>query len=106
MLKGEIYLIDLGTGIGSEQCGKRPCLIVQNNSGNKYSSTLIVAPITTKSKGYGATHMSISCLLCPSTIMFEQVRTVSKDRVIKYLAVLTDAEMENVNFKLKLAMDL
>ena len=45
--RGELYYADLGKGIGSEQEGYRPVVIIQNNTGNKYSPTVIVAPVTT-----------------------------------------------------------
>ena len=45
--RGELYYADLGKGIGSEQEGYRPVVIIQNNTGNKYSPTVIIAPVTT-----------------------------------------------------------
>lgn len=47
-LRGDLYYADLGHGIGSEQKGTRPVVIIQNNAGNKYSPTVIIAAITSK----------------------------------------------------------
>lgn len=47
-LRGDLYYADLGSGIGSEQKGNRPVVIIQNNVGNKHSPTVIIAAITSK----------------------------------------------------------
>lgn len=86
--RGDIVLADLGKTIGSEQGGLRPVLITQNDIGNKHSPTIIVAPITSKVKRPMPTHVSIGCecgLECPSTALFEQIRTSDKSRVVKYI---------------------
>lgn len=50
MLRGEVYYVDLSPVIGSEQGGYRPCVAIQNDDGNRYSSTTIIAPMTTQTK--------------------------------------------------------
>ena len=60
IVRGEIYMADLDPCIGSEQGGIRPVVIIQNNTGNRFSTTTIVAPITTKlGKAYLPTHLVI-----------------------------------------------
>jgi mRNA interferase MazF len=106
MIKGEIYLVNLDGGVGCEQQGVRPCLVVQNDIGNKYSGTTIVCPVTTKSKNFNATHMKIEDLTSTSYIMFEQIRIVDKSRLIKYLCVLSDEQMREANNKMRIALSL
>ena len=90
--KGDIIYVDLDeNSIGSEQNGLRYCIVVQNNFGNKYSPTTIVAPITSKiHKKKLPTHYEISDfrlldLKSESRILFEQVRVIDKRRIVKKL---------------------
>lgn len=87
MKKGEIYFADLTPVIGSEQGGMRPVVIIQNDIGNKYSPTVIVAAITSKiQKAKMPTHVEISKkhgLDRDSVILAEQVRTIDKSRLIQ-----------------------
>lgn len=105
--RGEIWKADLGyeNVMDSEQRGYRPVLVIQNDIGNKYSPTVIVACITKQSKADLPTHMKCE-LFEPSTIMFEQVRTISKERLNKRVTRLTEAEMLEVNERIKISMGL
>lgn len=105
--RGEIWKADLGyeNVMDSEQRGYRPVLVIQNDIGNKYSPTVIVACITKQSKADLPTHMECE-LFEPSTIMFEQVRTISKERLNKRVTRLTEAEMLEVNERIKISMGL
>ena len=81
-----MYYADLGKGIGSEQEGYRPVLIIQNNTGNRHSTTVIVASISSKVdvKPKLPTHYFIDAecgLQLPSIVLLEQLRTVSKQRL-------------------------
>ena len=82
---GDIVMCDFGASYGCEQGGRRPALVVQNDVGNKYSPTVIVCPITTKSKKSLPTHIVVTPqetgLREISTILFEQVRSVDKTRI-------------------------
>lgn len=85
--RGEIYLADLGTRFGSEQGGIRPVLILQNNLGNIYCPTLIVAPLTTQTgkKPNQPTHYKLAGdgkAIRPSTVLLEQITTIDKRRVL------------------------
>ena len=86
-LRGEIYYADLDPVVGSEQMGTRPVLILQNNVGNHFARTVIVAPITsrihTKSK-------------IPSVVMLEQLRTLDKRRIGYYIGKLPEEKMQDV----------
>lgn len=105
MKKGDIYLIDLEGNVGSEQGGVRPCVVVQNDKGNKFSPTTIVCPITTTERTYSATHMDVN-LLKPSCIMFEQVRAIDKTRIKKYLCKLDRELFPELNRIIALTFDL
>lgn len=96
--RGELYYADLGTGIGSEQNGYRPVVVIQNDVGNKHSPTTIVAAISTqiKTKAKLPTHFHVSpaCGLAqPSIIMLEQIRTIDKARLEKYIGKLSFSDM-------------
>ena len=88
-LRGDMYYADLGRGIGSEQEGYRPVLILQNNTGNKYSPTVIVAAISSKvdAKAKLPTHYLLQAengLELPSLVLLEQLRTIDKKRLGLY----------------------
>lgn len=85
--KGDVFLANLGNGEGSEQGGLRPVVIIQNNIGNTYSPTVIVAAITSKlSKKQVPTHVQLSQEQYrtpkPCVILTEQVKTIDKRRLI------------------------
>ena len=105
VLRGEIWMADLGDDNikGSEQKGKRPVLIIQNDVGNKFSTTTIVACITTKLKTKIPTHMNCE-LYEPSTIMFEQLKTISKDRLNNKIGKLNNKQIEEVKKKLMISI--
>ncbi len=83
--RGEIYYIDLGYhNIDSEQCGIRPCLIIQNDTGNMFSPNLVVIPLTSRLKRFGKTHVKLTKedgLRETSYVICEQLKSISKRRV-------------------------
>jgi len=99
--KGDIYYARLDPVIGSEQEGKRPVVVVQNNLANKYSPTIIIAPITTiLKKLYLPTHIVIyknNFLKKDSTILVEQVRVIDKSRIEKFLGRLSSFQIDQVD---------
>lgn len=99
--KGDIYYVSLNPIIGSEQDGNRPVVVVQNNIANKYSPTLIIAPITTVIKKTNLpTHIPIEkteFLKRDSLILIEQIRVIDKARLKSFLGKLTDIQMEQVD---------
>ncbi|QUH22044.1 type II toxin-antitoxin system PemK/MazF family toxin [Alkaliphilus sp. B6464] len=92
--QGSIVYVDLGEGEDSEQSGVRPCVVIQNNIGNKHSTTTIIAPITkevkrNKNGKIQPTHFIIenyesAGLKTISTILAEQIRVISKNRILDY----------------------
>ncbi len=94
--RGEIYYADFNPVVGSEQNGVRPVLILQNNIGNKYSPTTIVAAITSKvEKAHLPTHVNIFTegLETDSIVLLEQIRTIDKTRLTEYVGQLDNLMM-------------
>ncbi|ATF13638.1 type II toxin-antitoxin system PemK/MazF family toxin [Brevibacillus brevis X23] len=109
--RGEIYLADLSPVVGSEQGGNRPVLIIQNDIGNKFGPTVIVAAITSQiSKGRQPTHVEISAkdydIEKDSVILLEQIRTIDKQRLSRKVATLNFKTMEDVNEALEVSLSL
>ena len=106
--RGDLYYADLSPVIGSEQGGVRPVLIVQNNIGNKYSPTVIVAAITSQiNKAKIPTHIELDKsygLSKDSVLLLEQIRTVDKRRLKEKIGVLDDKCMETVNSALLISL--
>ena len=98
--RGDIYLANLNPFKGSEQGGTRPVLVLQNNDGNYYCPTLIVAPITTKLKKLNMpTHCyfeKVRGLAEPSMVSLEQIKTIDKSRVKRYVGKITPEQMSGV----------
>lgn len=98
---GDVYLVDFG-GSYNEQNGLRPAIIVQNNVGNLYSPNVIVVPLTSKIKrGDMLTHVVISSkdtdIEKDSMALCENLTTVSKNRLVKYLAKMPNRYMIDVS---------
>ena len=107
--RGDIYYADLSGGIGSEQKGVRPVLIVQNNMGNKHSTTLIVVPISKKlTKPPLPTHVIFqnNDLNYISMILCEQLRTIDKKRLKSKISHLDENLMNQVDHALKISLKL
>lgn len=106
--RGQIYYADLSPVIGSEQGGVRPILIIQNDIGNKYSPTTIVACITTRTtKNKIPTHIWFdeTCgLPKDSMVMLEQMRTIDKRRLQRYIGKISDTDLEEINKAIKISL--
>lgn len=109
-LRGDIYYADLGEGVGSEQSGYRPVVIIQNNTGNRHSPTVIVAAITSKwLNKTQPTHYNIEAgygLELPSTILLEQLRTLDKRRLEKFVGRLPKRHLQGLNHALAVSVGL
>ncbi|MDE7171358.1 MAG: type II toxin-antitoxin system PemK/MazF family toxin, partial [Oscillospiraceae bacterium] len=110
-LRGDMYYADLGRGVGSEQEGYRPVVIIQNNKGNKHSPTVIVAAISSKVgvKPKLPTHYFINAengLELPSIILMEQIRTLDKHRLAKYIGRLAPKHIRGMNHALAVSIGL
>jgi mRNA interferase MazF len=100
--RGDVYYADLSPVIGSEQGGVRPVLVIQNDIGNKYSPTVIVAAITSKiNKAKMPTHFELSVkdigLSKDSVVLLEQVRTIDKRRLREKIGQISPANMYKIN---------
>ena len=109
--RGDIYYADLRPVIGSEQGGIRPVLIVQNDTGNRHSPTVIVAAITSKmNKAKLPTHIEIDSnkydIVKDSVILLEQLRTIDKKRLKDKVCHLEGDILEKVNEALLVSLEL
>lgn len=103
--RGEIYLIDLSNQVGSEQSGVRPAVVVQNETGNMYSPTTIICPLTSKTKTMSVTHVQLTTddaeIIRDSVVLCEQVRVIDKTRIRKRLGEVTNLQkIEDINQKI------
>ena len=109
---GDVIYVDVGNEAkGSEQKGNRPAIIVQNDIGNRYSSTTIVALITSQEKRYMPTHVIVepwqSGLNKVSTIMLEQIKTIDKSRIISKVGhIETDWLKEKIKKSLTISLNM
>lgn len=109
--RGDVYLANLGVGFGSEQGGTRPVVILQNNMGNIYCPTIIVAPLSTKidKKPNQPTHYRIEgdgANIRPSVVLLEQITTIDKRRAAKHLGRLSDNDMDDMNETILISLGL
>ena len=100
--RGDIYYADLSPVVGSEQGGLRPVLIVQNDTGNRHSPTVIAAAITSQTgKAKLPTHIELSAHTCglpkESVVLLEQIRTLDKRRLREHMGRLDEAQMQRVD---------
>lgn len=107
MRRGDIYYADLGQTYGSEQGGLRPIIIIQNDIGNRFSGTVIIAPITSRIKASLPTHVFVNTTkIRNSIVLLEQIRTIDKDRLQNYIGHVSDEIMEKVDEALKVSLGL
>ncbi len=109
--RGDIYYADLRPVVGSEQGGVRPVLVVQNDVGNRFSPTVIVAAISSQmSKAELPTHVELPGTTCglekDSVLLCEQVRTIDKRRLRDRVARLEGAIMDDINAALVVSLGL
>ncbi len=109
--RGDIFYADLSPVVGSEQGGVRPVLVIQNDVGNKYSPTVIVAAITSQiNKARLPTHIEILGedygLNKDSVILLEQIRTIDKRRLKERIGRMDDELMQRVNEAVGISLGL
>ena len=105
--RGDIFYANLDPIIGSEQGGIRPVLVVQNNVGNKYSPTLVVLPISSAKKTNMPTHIRIcgsKMLPKDSIVLAEQIRTIDRNRLLRYVGSVSLEVMERVDMAVKISI--
>ncbi len=107
--RGEIWLVNWNPSRGSEQAGRRPALVIQNNIGNQKAPTTIVAAISTVVKLYPMNVLvepPEGGLESPSIVKTSQMLTISKERLEKRLGCLDPEKMESVDRAIKLSLAL
>lgn len=117
--RGEVYICDFGTPYGSEQGKKRYAIVVQNNDGNQYSPTTIVLACTTKRKDKSPVHYNFTFSknnmldynkqrvgTKKNTVMAEQIRTVDKRRLRKYIGIMNQDFMEKIQEIIDISLQL
>ena len=109
--RGEIYFADLDPHYGSEQGGKRPVIAVQNNTGNKFSRTVVVVGVTSKvsKKPNQPTHVLIEknpAFSRPSVVLLEQIFTIDKERIKSFMGMTSAWEMAQTEKALKCSLAL
>lgn len=109
--RGDIYYADLRPVIGSEQGGIRPVLIVQNDTGNKHSPTVICVAITSKmNKAKLPTHVELSAkkygIVKDSVILLEQIRTIDKTRLKEKVCHLDEEVIKRIDKALCVSLSL
>ena len=109
--RGDIFYADLSPVVGSEQGGIRPVIIIQNDIGNRYSPTVIVAAITSQiNKAKLPTHVEISSeeygLNRDSVVLLEQIRNLDKKRLKEKIGHMTEDDMKKVNKSLLISLNL
>ncbi len=109
--RGEVYMARCGPWIGSIQGGIRPVLIVQNNTGNMFSPTLVVVKLTTNTakNSHQCTHHTLSrvaWLRGNSQVLTEQICTINKEDILYYMGTLNQRNMRYVDRCLRAELDL
>lgn len=108
--RGNIYYADLGNTnkIGSEQKGNRPVIVIQNDTGNKFSTTIIVAILTKTTRKHIPTHVNINTKFIqePSDICLEQIFTIDKKRLSNYIGTVNNDIINRINEAIKASLSL
>ncbi len=108
--RGDIYYADLSPVVGSEQGGVRPVLVVQNDVGNRYSPTVIIAAITSQlDKAKLPTHIEIKKeygLEKDSVILLEQIRTLDKRRLKEKVCTIDNETMQKVDIAIMISLGI
>ena len=96
----QIVLVNLDPTIGSEIKKTRPCVIISPDEMNRHLRTLIIAPVTSRSKNY-PTRVRVKIENKAGRVVIDQIRTIDKQRVVKVLDKLTGKEIEDIKFTIK-----
>ncbi|MFC5701856.1 type II toxin-antitoxin system PemK/MazF family toxin [Cohnella faecalis] len=109
--RGDVFYADLSPVVGSEQGGVRPVLVIQNDIGNRFSPTVIIAAITAQiQKAKLPTHVEIEAkthgMERDSVVLLEQIRTIDKQRLTDKITHLDDETMRKVDEALQISVGL
>lgn len=103
---GQVYHVKGSQTTGSEQAGGRPAVIVNNDVGNSYSTIAEIVYLTMQKKPNLPTHVPIHSTARPSTTLCEQIQTVCKDRLYKYIGTVSAQEMAQIDEALLISLGL
>ncbi len=109
IVRGAVFLARLNSAVGSEQKGYRPVLVIQNDIGNKFSPTTVIVPISAKKKNELPTHISITnnkIFDYSSVALVEQVRTIDKKRLVKYLGLISKKDLEKISYSIGIELGI
>lgn len=109
--RGDLFWVNLDPIKGSEQAGRRPVLVIQNDVGNQWAPTVIVAPLTTKSysREFPANvdlPKDTAGLKSNSTVLCSQIRTIDKSRLEERIGALSMMDIARVNRAIKISLGL
>ena len=109
--RGDIFYADLSPVVGSEQGGVRPVLIVQNDTGNRHSPTVIAAAIPSQTgKARLPPHISLAAMSCglpkDSVVLLEQIRTLDKRRLREHMGRVDETMMKQVDTAIAVSFGL
>ena len=109
--RGDVFYVDLNPTRGSEQAGRRPVIVIQNNTGNEMAPTVIIAPLTTKKflREY-PTNVHVkkgtADLKEDSIILLSQIRTIDKNRLRRKIGVISGELLNKVNEAIEISLGL
>lgn len=109
--RGDLFWVSLDPTQGSEQAGRRPALVIQNDIGNEFAATVIIAPLTTKQYGKPyPTNVTVSAgtagIKEDSTVLLSQIRTIDKRRLKKKIGHLAPSHLSEVNRAIAISLGL
>ena len=109
--RGDIYYANMEPHVGSEQGGERPVVVLQNDTGNKHSPTLIIATLTSRvdKKRHLPTHVLLDHnpgLKVPSIVQLEQIFTIDKRRIQRFAGQASKDEMQQIELAVKISLGL
>ena len=109
--RGDIYYANMEPNVGSEQGGERPVVVLQNDAGNKHSPTLIIATLTSRvdKKRHLPTHVLVDHnpgLKVPSIVQLEQIFTIDKRRLQRFVGNASAEEMDQIEAALKISLGM
>lgn len=104
--RGDIFYISEGPYVGSEQKAGRPGVVVSNDTNNRYSSNVEIVFLTSQEKKPLPTHVEIICKSTASTVLCENIQTVSKERLGDFIRICSTAEMKKIDEALLISLGL
>ena len=107
--RGDVFFVEKDDGdffVPGEQSRGRPAVIIQNDKGNMHSPTVIVSYLTSKRKKFLPTHVLTTNTCCWSTILCEQIDTISKTRLTRFVCHLSERDMKRVDKAVSISLGL